>query len=134
MEYLLTTALEQKGRNKEVYRETMRKLRKDPPEFVREPVVSRRRSSVQEEVEYKHEDFHHRAQQCHALNPHNFAGKPRDAAKEALGRRKQKMMDAYEAYHLEVKGAQQALDQDQCWVDQRLGEAKQELGQAQEAL
>ena len=59
MEYLLTT--EQKGRTAEVYRETMRKLRRDPPEFVRDQVTSRRRSLVQEKVEYKHGDFHCRA-------------------------------------------------------------------------
>ncbi len=44
------------------------------------------------------------------------------------------MMDTYEAYVLEVKGAQQALGQNQDWVDQRLNEVKQELSQAQEAL
>ena len=93
MEFLLTTALEQKGRTAEVYRETVQKLRRDPPDFVREPVASRRRSSVQEEVEYKHGDFNCRAKQCHALDSHNFAGKPRDRAKEAHGRWKQKMMD-----------------------------------------
>ncbi len=61
MEYLLTSALEQKGRTAEVYRETVRKLRRDPPEFMREPVTQKRRSSVQEEVEYRHGDFHRRA-------------------------------------------------------------------------
>ena len=65
---------------------------------------------------------------------HNFARRPRDRAKEAHDRRKQKMMDTYEACVLEVKGAQQALGQDQNWVDQHLTEAKQELGQAQGAL
>ena len=40
MEYLLTTALEKKGRTAEVYRDTMRKLRTDPPDFVWEPTVS----------------------------------------------------------------------------------------------
>ncbi len=64
---------------------------------------------MQEEVEYKHGDFHCQAKQCHALDSHNFAGKPRDRAKEAHDWRKQKMMDTYEAYMLEVKCAQQAL-------------------------
>ena len=50
MEYLLTSALEQKGRTAEVYRETMQKMRRDPPEFMREPVMQRKRLSVQEEV------------------------------------------------------------------------------------
>ncbi len=89
---------------------------------------------MQEEVEYRYGDFNRRAKQCHALDSHNFTGRPRDRAKEAHDRRKQKMMDTYEAYVLEVKGAQQVLGQDQEWVDQRLTEAKRELGQAQGAL
>ncbi len=104
MEYLLTSALEQKGRTAEVYRETVRKLRRDPPEFTWEPVMQKRRSSVQEEVGYRHGDFHRRAKQCHALDAHSFAGKPRAEAKEAHDRRRQKMLDTFEAYILEVKG------------------------------
>ena len=134
VEYLLTTALEKGGRTAEVYRDAMRNLRENPPEFTREPVTQRRRSSVQEEVEYRQGDFHRRAKQCHALDAHSFANKPRTAAKEAHDRRKQKMMDAYEVYVLEVKGAQQALPESQTWVDQRISEAKRELGQAQSAL
>ena len=79
---------------------------------------------MQEEVEYKHGDFHCWATQCHALDPHNFAGKPRDRAKEAHGRRKQKMMDTYKAYVLEDKSVQQALGRDREWADQHLNEAK----------
>ncbi len=48
IEYLLTTALEKKGRTAEVYLDTMWKLRKDLPDFVRKPTSSKRRSSVQE--------------------------------------------------------------------------------------
>ena len=89
---------------------------------------------MQEEMEYRHGDFHRRAKQCHALDAHSFASKPRDRAKEAHDRRKQKMLDTYEAYVLEVKGAQQALGEGQEWVDRRLNEAKQELTQAQGVL
>ncbi len=60
-------------------------------------------------MEYKHWDFHHRGKQCHGLDPHNFASKPRDRDREAHGRRKQKMMDTYKAYVLEVKSTQQML-------------------------
>ncbi len=108
MEYLLTTALEKGGRTAEVYREAMRTLRKDPPEFTREPVTQRRRSWVQEEVEYRHGDFHRRAKQCHALDAHSFAGKPSVKGKEAHDRRKQKMLDAYEVY-VSQRGATGAI-------------------------
>ncbi len=72
MEYLLTTALEKKGRRtEEVYCDTMQKLRKEMPDFVREPAQSRRRLLVQEDLEHKHGEFHSGAKQCHALDPHN---------------------------------------------------------------
>ena len=89
MEYLLTTALEKKGRTEEVYGNTMQKLKKDLPDFVWELAQSRRRLWVQEELEQKCQEFHCRAKQCHALDPHNYAGKP----KEAHDQHKQKMMD-----------------------------------------
>ncbi len=44
------------------------------------------------------------------------------------------MLDTFEAYILEVKGAQQALEQDQDWVDRHIAEAKKELNLAQGVL
>ena len=66
MEYLLTTALEKKGRTEEVYRDTMQNLRKDLPDFVREPAQSLRRLSVLEELEHKRGEFHRQAKPFHA--------------------------------------------------------------------
>ena len=53
------------------------------------------------------------AKQCHALDLHSYAGKPKERTKGAHDQWKQKMLDTYEAYALEVKGAQQALGNNQ---------------------
>ncbi len=55
-------------------------------------------------------------------------------SKGAHDQRKQKLLDAFEAFWLEVKEPQQALNYDQSWVDQRLAEAKGESTKAQAAL
>ena len=47
VEYLLTNALDKGGKTAEVYRDAVQTLRRNPPEFTREPVTQRRRSSVQ---------------------------------------------------------------------------------------
>ncbi len=52
----------------------------------------------------------------------------------AHDQRRQMMLDTYEAYLLEVKGAQQAFHHDQAWVNQRLAEARGKLRKAQAAL
>ncbi len=52
----------------------------------------------------------------------------------AHDQRQKKLLDAFEAYQLEVKSAQKVLQHDQMWVDQRLAEAKGELSKAQAVL
>ena len=134
VEYLLTTALERDGITKRVYCQMMKKLRDNPLDIVAEPAQQRRRLSVQEELDHKQGEFTKRAKQCHALDPHGYAGKLKDTVKGLHDQRRQKMLGTCEAYILEVKGAQQALHHDQTWVDQRLAEPKAELQKAQAAL
>ena len=63
-----------------------------------------------------------------------YAGKPKEMAKITQYQRRQKLMDAFEGYQLEVKGAQQALNYDQQWVKESLIVVKSDLTKAQAAL
>ena len=68
------------------------------------------------------------------MDLHGYAGKPNEMVRGVHDQLRQKILDTYEAYLLEVKDAQQALHHDHAWVDQRLAKTRGELQKAQTAL